>query len=83
MRFPFTRIMARRRRDCKHGRAESELAVYLKDVRAPDAQDRLARAYDLVLRAAARAEVDEPCSASDGADEPSQGHPKPEEERQQ
>ena len=52
--FPFTRIMARTRADCKRGRTQSELAVYLKDVHAPDAQESVARAFELILRAAAR-----------------------------
>ena len=74
MRFPFTRIMARIRRDCKHGRTESELAVYLKDVHASDAQERLARVFGLILRATKRSK--ENTSTEEGAD-----HLKKEEQR--
>ena len=63
----------------KHQRLKAEV----EHVPVPDDLERLGRAFELVLRAAARAELDKPCSDSDGADEPSQGHLKPEEERQQ
>ncbi|MDP3064767.1 MAG: hypothetical protein Q8O40_16430 [Chloroflexota bacterium] len=61
--------MYQTQRDAGQGRrcrpSGPSLSVEVEFLHAPDAQERLARAFDLILRTAARAEVEPTTDATD------------------
>ncbi len=61
--------MDQKQRDAGQGRrcrpSGPSLSVEVRSLHAPDAQERLARAFDLILRTAARAEVEPTTDATD------------------